>query len=109
MQQEVITKSGAVLRYNDSDSELASRAALAIATLGGAAVIGKYDETRETVLQIMDQNVVGTTLTDKDGHVYVLTKVGWMIQDPEVQIHISLPPYEQVCSATMPGGWSWAL
>lgn len=110
MQQEIITRSGVVIRYNDSVSEVElGKIDFAIRSLGGVAAIGKYDENRETVLQIMDQNVVGTTLTDNDGHVYALTSAGWTIQDDKASIHITLPPYEHVCAATMPGGWSWAL
>lgn len=105
MQKEAITASGAIIRY-EQDTVHQDRLKQAVDALGGLTVVIDVDPHRETVLQIMDQNVIGTTLMDSDGIVYTLTSNGWVYPDGTT---IKLPPYEQVTSASMPGGWSWTL
>lgn len=98
---ELLTKSGAVIRTDEATPAVNQAAEI----LGGLVVKSDVEEPRETVLQIMDQNIVGTTLTDSDGTVFTLTHGGWMA-DSE---HISVPPFETIVAATMPGGWAWSL
>lgn len=98
--QEVLTRSGAVIRYDNPTPGLIA----AISSLGGKVVTAQYDEPREVVLTIMDQMVVGTTLTDSKGTVYTLFHDDWTTPSGDT---VKMPPYDDIVSATMPGGWSW--
>lgn len=97
---EVLTKSGAVIRTDTATPEVAEAADI----LGGVVVKSQIEEPRETVLQIMDQNIPGTTLTDEDGTVFELTEKGWYADGEAIMV----PPFETIIAATMPGGWSWS-
>lgn len=100
---EVITTSGTIIRARVDTPQQVVNLDTAVALFGGAVATLAVDTDRETVLQIMDQNVVGTTLTSADGTEYLLWNSGWVCNDQD----IDLPPYESIISATMPGGWAW--
>lgn len=106
MQHEVLTASGAILRY-DSDIEAQKNTVeAAIAALGGEVLLRPYDGPRETVLSIMEQSVLDTTLTAADGTIYMLSVSGWYeISGSPLPVS---PYHEDIVSATMPGGWSWS-
>lgn len=102
---EIITNSGAVIRGDNSNPKQAAMLDIAIAALGGAVLITSVDEDQHAVLAIMDQKVIGTTLTDADSTIYTLdTDSCWY---SELGEKVDVPPFETIVSATMPGGWSW--
>ena len=103
MQHEVITQSGAIIRYDADIPGQMNHLHAAVQAFGGQVAIMEYNEPRESVLTIMDQRVVGTTLTTSDGTVYTLLADGW-----HCGVYPITPSYEDVVSATMPGGWSWS-
>ena len=103
--QEILTVSGAVIRHSASTPAAIHDIDLAVEALGGRVVQADFDSDRDTVLTIMDQAVVGTTLTDADGTVYELWPSGWAKGGERFD---DTPPFETIASATMPGGWSWA-
>ena len=105
MQHEVITQSGAIIRYDADIPGQMNHLHAAVKAFGGEVAIMEYNEPRESVLTIMDQRVVGTTLTTSDGTVHVLTAEGWLHDRESAP---ETPFYEDVVSATMPGGWSWS-
>jgi len=112
MQHEVITQSGAIIRYDADIPGQMNHLHAAVKAFGGEVAIMEYNEPRESVLTIMDQRVVGTTLTDSAGTVYTLTPPGWIQSFPApldwTEVQGVTPSYEDVVSATMPGGWSWS-
>lgn len=101
---EVITKSGTIIQARVDTPQQVINLDAAVELFGGAVATLALDADRETVLQIMDQNAVGTRLMSADGTEYLLWHNGWVCNGEP----IDLPPYESVISATMPGGWSWA-
>ena len=101
---EILTRDGVTLTSISPDAEqlaLIEKTALAF---GGIVVRQETDAATETVLQIMEQSVVGTELTDQDGVIYELWPEGWYTSG----VAVDLPPYETVIAATIPGGWSWS-
>jgi hypothetical protein len=107
--QEVITKSGAVIRHDAKTPDELAAIEVAVEALGGQVVVAEYDGPRETALRIMDQSVVGTTMTDRDGVVWTLHPNGWLGTDVDGHLIPAIPPYDKIVSATMPGGWAWTL
>lgn len=99
---ELLTRSGAII-HAESDSPAV---AVAVAALGGIVASMSIDDDRETVLTIMDQAVIGTTLADADGTEYLLTPGGWYAAGADTET--VTPNHESIISATMPGGWSWS-
>lgn len=107
--QQILTTSGVTLTTDEANYLPAMRV-VATEFFGGIVVETEADATRSTVVAIIDQAVLGTTLTDADGLVYLLTDEGWYAatEDREREFLSIVPPYETIISATMPGGWSWS-
>lgn len=95
---EILTASSAVITVDESKVDRAALDA-AVHMLGGPAISVPVDPSRTTVLQIMDQNVAGSTFTARNGRVFRLDPT-----DPNWAHDID--PAE-IVSATMPGGWTW--
>lgn len=103
---ELLTRSGAVIHA----PEVTPLVNQATELLGGLVTLTESDSHDETVLQIMEQAAIGTTLTDSLGVVYTLYPEGWAAEAVTGEPgSILVPPYEDIVSATMPGGWSWSL
>lgn len=108
--KDILTASGATVRIPEGmesgTPEQRAAYAIALKALGGPVVSIEVDLSRDTVLQIMEQMIVGTTLADSAGITYTLEfDNNWW---DSFGNKVDLPPYEQIVSATMPGGWSWS-
>lgn len=103
---ELLTNSGAII-HTEAETPAVR---IALDALGGLLVQNETDATHDAVTSIIEQNVLGSTLTDSDGKVYLLTNDGWYYaSDDAMETYLSpVPPVDSIVAGTLPGGWSWS-